>query len=230
MLRRISQLSIAVVFAVALLLAGVAGTPAHASHGEAGYIEDVVHRADIDHIMQQIHAALTHGRGLDLADHDVVYNALGRTSTAIDLLYDSGATGDVFNAAEHLLTTQHELLQEVEHATLTGDIGDLSTVTSSLVELAQARLAFDRQTTFGHDGHFPSTRSHLDSSLRFNRGLQHDGNLFNRRHVSPSRSFSSPLHRSHPGRSFLDSRRHRTFDRFGHFDLRRQRLYRYYNR
>lgn len=244
MLHRISRFALVGLFLAALLLAGGAASPVHAA-GEAAYIEDVVHGADIDHIMTLIHDAINHFDGLLLEDHDVVYDALGRTNASLDLLYSSGATGDVFNAAERLLLTQRELLQEVEHATLTGNLADLSTVAPLLIDVAQARLAFERQTSFAHSSHLPSTGSHL------NRDLLHNRSLFDRRHLGSTdhgrfshdpftrrrlgRSFGGrsfldhdhSLHR-HPGRSFLELRRGRTFDRFGLGGLHGTRLSRFY--
>ena len=170
MLNRISRSVMVVLFLAVLLLAGTAVTPAQAA-GEAAYLEDVVHSADIDHITRLIDDALTHLDGLRLEDHDIVYDALGRTNAALDLLYDSGATGDVFNTAERLLVSQHDLLQEVENATLTGNLADLSTVAPLLVDYAQARLAFERQTTLAHSSHLPLSSSHLGSSRLYDRGL-----------------------------------------------------------
>jgi hypothetical protein len=201
MLHRSSRFALAVLFLAALLVAGGSISPAHAA-GEATYIEDVVHSADIDHITTLIDNALTHLDGLQLDDHGIVYDALGRTNTALDLLYSSGATGDVFDTAEQVLLTQRDLLQEVEHATLTGNLADLSTVTPLLVDYAQARLAFERQTTLTHSGRLPLSGSHLGSSFL------HDRSLLGSRSLIPSRSLSTPYYPSrslstpyYPGRS-----------------------------
>ncbi|MFQ5854196.1 MAG: hypothetical protein ACE5LU_00930 [Anaerolineae bacterium] len=255
MFRRISRLAMAPLFLAALLLAGgAAGSPAYASH-EAAYVEDVVHAADIDHITRLIENALSHVDGLSLRDSDIVYDALGRTNVALDLLYTSGATGDVFNTAEHLLRAQLELLEEVEHATLTGNLADLSTVTPLLVGVAQARLAFERQAFSSHNSHLPSTSFHLGS------GLLHNRSLLSRRHLSPTHSLSrlhrpthslSRLHRpTHslsrlhhptrslstlrhstrslhlPGRTLLGLSRSRLSDHFGHDGLLGHRLSRF---
>ncbi|RME47200.1 MAG: hypothetical protein D6791_06440 [Chloroflexi bacterium] len=176
MLHRSSRFVLAVLFLATLFVAGGASTPAQAA-GEAAYLEDVIHAANIDHITRLIDDALTHLDGLQLEDHDIVYDALGRTNAALDLLYDSGATGDVFNTAERLLVTQRDLLTEVEHATLTGNLADLSTVTPLLVDYAQARLAFERQTTLSHSSHLPSSHSRLGSGLLSSHSLLGRGHL-----------------------------------------------------
>lgn len=246
MLNRISRVAIVIVFLAALMAVGGTATPVHASHGSE-HVEEIVHSADIDHIVAQIHEALSHPAGLTLRDADLVYNALGRTNTAIDLLYDSAASGDVFNAAEHLLVIQRDLLQEVERATLSGNIADLSTVTPLLVEYAQARIAFERQAAindhgidhdrdFLHDGDILHDRGFLrDRSLfdrdRFfhDRDFLHDDDfhgrsLFDRRRFVPDRRFSTPRHRTHPFGSlsslYLQQRRGEVFDRFHHDNFR----------
>ncbi|MFQ5342248.1 MAG: hypothetical protein ACE5F6_11950, partial [Anaerolineae bacterium] len=195
-----------VLFLAALLLAGTAVTPVQAA-GEAAYLEDVIHAADIDHITRLIDDALTHLDGLRLDDHDIVYDALGRTNAALDLLYSSGATGDVFNTAERLLVSQHDLLQEVERATLTGNLADLSTVAPLLVDYAQARLAFERQTTLTHGSHLPLSSSHLGSSGLYGRsslGSRYLGSsgLYGRSLLGSRYLGSSSLY----GRSLLGSR------------------------
>lgn len=222
MLDRISRSMMVILFLAALLLAGSAVTPAQAA-GEAAYLEDVVHAADIDHITRLIDDALTHLDGLRLEDHDIVYGALGRTNAALDLLYDSGATGDVFNTAERLLVSQHDLLQEVEHATLTGNLADLSTVAPLLVDYAQARLAFERQTTLAHSSRLPLSSSHLGSSRLRDRsrlGTRYLGSSrLGTRHLSPSRSLSTLRYPTsslrHLGSSSLTLRRSRLYDPFG---------------
>lgn len=144
MLSRFARLSlVAIVLAVALL--GFTGTQKASAGESAAVVESVVHEADISGVVHLIEQALTDYQGLSLEDHAVVYDAIGRTNRAIDLLYDTGATGDAFNTAENLLLTQLEFLHEVEAATLSEDIDDLNSTTVLLVDLAQQRLAFERQ-------------------------------------------------------------------------------------
>lgn len=213
MLNKFSRLALVLAFLGILLVAASAVTPAHASHGDR-HIEDIVHAADVDHIMSLIDNALRFHGGLLLDDHDIVYNALGRTNTALDLLYDTGATGDKFKAAEHLLLKQRDLLYEVEQATLSGNLADLSTVVPLLVDVAQARLVFERQAAFAHGGHVPTSSSLLS------RRLGHNRSLLGRRTLSPHRSLSTLRHRAplssfstfhsdHPGSLFLELRRDR---------------------
>lgn len=223
-LHRVSRFGMVIVFVGLLLVAGAGDTPVHASHGDS-HIRNLVHRADISDIMSLIHRALDYGGGLSHSHHDTVYNALGRTNTALDLLYSSSATGDVFNAAERLLLTQHDLLVEVERFTLSGNLEDLSTVAPLLVDLAQARVAFERQAGHGHSTHLPSTGSRLSRGLLHDRSPSHS--LSTLRHRSPSHSFSSGLYHP-PGRTFLELRRSRTFDHFGHRGLGSHSLNRFH--
>ena len=134
---------VVVILAAALLAFGVA--PRAFAAGSASVVESVVHEADITGVVDLIQGALVDHRGLSLEDQAVIYSAIGRTNRSIDLLYDTGATGDVFNTAEDLLLTQLDFLHEVEAATLSEDIGDLNIVVIGLVDLAQRRLAFERQ-------------------------------------------------------------------------------------
>ena len=144
MLNRIGRVSMVVVILAAALLAFGVAPQAHAA-GNASVVESVVHEADITGVVDLIQGALVDHRGLSLDDNAVIYGAIGRTNQAIDHLYNTGATGDVFNTAEDLLLTQLDLLHEVEAATLSQDIGDLNTVVIGLVDVAQRRLAFERQ-------------------------------------------------------------------------------------
>lgn len=144
MFSRLVCISMVVVFLAAAFLA--VGGPTTALAGEsAAVVESVVHEADIGAVVDLIQQALIEHRGLSLEDQDIIYSAIGRTNRAIDLLYDTGATGDAFTTAEDLLLTQLDLLHEVELATLSEDLDDLNTVVVMLIDLAQRRLAFDRQ-------------------------------------------------------------------------------------
>jgi hypothetical protein len=134
---------VAIFLVVAFLAFG--GAPRAHAAGGASVVESVVHEADISGVVDLIQQALIDHRGLSLDDNAVIYGAIGRTNQAIDRLYNTGATGDVFNTAEDLLLTQLDLLHEVEAATLSQDIGDLNTVVVGLVDVAQRRLAFERQ-------------------------------------------------------------------------------------
>lgn len=242
MLQRIGRLGLVILFVGVSFAAGIGSTPAHASPSDDAYIRSLVHGTGIDHVTSLVHSALDYGGGSSYLHHDTVYNALGRTTAALDELYTSGATGDVFNTAERLLLTQQGLLHELERFTLSGDLTDLSTVTPLLVDVAQARVAFERQSDFGYSSYLPSR------SLGLSSGLLHDRSLSSRRFSSrslstlrysfpsrslstlrysyPSRSFSSGLHRS--GRTFLDLRRDRLFDPFGYRDLGSYGLSRFY--
>lgn len=135
--------TVVVLLAVAVLSFGAA-QPAAAA-GSVSDVEGVVHEADVSPVVDLIQQALVDHRGLSLEDHAVVYDAIGRTNRAIDLLYDTGVTGDRFTIAEDLLLTQLDFLYEVEAATLSEDIGDLNAATVMLIDLAQRRLAFERQ-------------------------------------------------------------------------------------
>ena len=144
MLNRVFRVSI---FMVVIAVAFLSFSPASAAHAGASatVVESVVRQADITPVIALIQDALVSHSGLSLDDQAVVYRAIGETQAAIDRLYDTGATGDAFNTAEDLLLTQLDLLREVEFALLTEDIGDLNGVVVGLVDLAQRRLAFDRQ-------------------------------------------------------------------------------------
>lgn len=108
-------------------------------------IDDIVREADISEVVNLALQALTEHRGLSSDDQDAVYRAIGRTQQALDQLYETGATGDVFRAAEGLLLTQLDVLREVETAVLSEDIADMKTVVPRLVDLGERRLVFDRQ-------------------------------------------------------------------------------------
>ncbi len=144
MLHRVVRISMVVFFLAAAFVAFGVAPRAHAA-GSASVVESVVAEADITGVVDLIQQALIDHRGLSLDDQDVIYSAIGRTNRAIDQLYDTGATGDIFNTAEDLLLTQLDFLHEVEAATLSEDIGDLNVVVVGLVDLSQRRLAFDRQ-------------------------------------------------------------------------------------
>ncbi|MBS1253799.1 MAG: hypothetical protein MAG451_02852 [Anaerolineales bacterium] len=144
MLSRFARISMVAVFLTVALFSF--GSPQQAFAGEsAAVVESIVHEADISGVVNLIQQALVDYDGLSLDDQAVVYNAIGRTNRALDLLYDTGATGDSFDTAEHLLLTQLDFLHEVEAATLSEDISDLNIVNVFLVDLAQRRLAFERQ-------------------------------------------------------------------------------------
>lgn len=144
MLNWMMRIGLGLVVLAAAFVSLVPVQPAQAA-GSAAVVETIVDEAGIGAVIDLIQTALREHRGLSLDDQAVVYNAIGRTNRAIDLLYDTGATGDVFNTAEHLLFTQVDLLREVEVATISEDIDHLFTVVPMLVDFAQARLAFDRQ-------------------------------------------------------------------------------------
>lgn len=148
MLTRFVRIGVVAVF-LTVALAGVASPqPAYAAEG-AAVVESIVHEANLTSVVELIQHALVGHQGLSLDDHAVVYGAIGRTNRALDLLYDTGVTGDRFDTAENLLLTQLDLLREVEAATLSEDIDDLNVATVLLVDVAQRRLAFDRQTGNG---------------------------------------------------------------------------------
>lgn len=138
---------VVVLLTLAFLASG--GTEEVYAQGGRLVIEEIVHQANISSVIELIQEALTHNQGLSLEDHEIVYSAIGETNVAVDRLYNTGVTGDVFRTAEALLLLQLDLLREVEIATLSGDIDDLRVVAPMLVELAQAKLAFNRQIGHG---------------------------------------------------------------------------------
>lgn len=144
MLSRFVRVGMVAVFLAAAFLS-FGGAPQAYAGESASVVESVVHEADISPVIDLVQQALIDHRGLSLEDQDVIYSAIGRTNRAVDLLYDTGATGDVFRTAEDLLLTQLDLLHEVEFATLSEDIDDLNGVVVRLVDLSQRRLAFERQ-------------------------------------------------------------------------------------
>ncbi len=144
MLNRFVRLSVIAVF-LAVTMLGFAGTQQAHAGGSAVVVKSVVDEADIGPVVDLIETALVNYQGLSLEDHATVYNSIGRTNRAIDLLYDTGATGDAFNTAEDLLLTQLDFLHQVEAATLSEDLSDMNNATVMLVDLAQRRLAFQRQ-------------------------------------------------------------------------------------
>ncbi len=144
MLNRIVRVSMMAVFLTVALFSFGGAQQAFAGES-AAVVESVVHEADISGVVGLIQQALVDYQGLSLDDQAVVYDAIGRTNRAIDLLYDTGATGDSFNTAEDLLLTQLDFLHEVEAAILSEDISDLNAVNVLLIDLAQRRLAFERQ-------------------------------------------------------------------------------------
>lgn len=144
MLNRFFRVGMIVVF-LALAVLSLGNVQKAQAQGSTAVVESIVHEADISSVVNLVQQALIEYRGLSLEDHAVIYNAIGRTNAAIDYLYDTGATGDAFNTAEDLLLTQLDLLRDVEAATLSEDISDLNRVNVRLVDLAQRRLAFERQ-------------------------------------------------------------------------------------
>ncbi|MFQ5854197.1 MAG: LysM peptidoglycan-binding domain-containing protein [Anaerolineae bacterium] len=144
MLTRFVRVGMVAVFLAATFLAVGGSTTARAGES-ASVVESVVREADITAVVDLIQGALIDHHGLSLEDQAIVYGAIGRTNRAIDLLYDTGATGDAFTTAEDLLLTQLDLLHEVEFATLSEDLDDLNAVVVMLVDVAQRRLAFERQ-------------------------------------------------------------------------------------
>ncbi|MBS1252071.1 MAG: Membrane-bound lytic murein transglycosylase D [Anaerolineales bacterium] len=108
-------------------------------------IDAIVREADMSEVVNLILQALSEYRGLSLDDNSAIYGAIGRTERALDLLYETGATGDVFRAAEDLLRTQLDVLRAVEAAVLSEDIADLKTVAPLLIDLGERRLVFNRQ-------------------------------------------------------------------------------------
>ncbi len=147
------------------VLFGVVGLPkAYAGSGSASIVEDVVQEADISGVIDLVQQALTNHQGLSIEDQDVIYSALGRTNRAIDRLYNTGATGDVFKAAETLLLTQMDLLHEIEAASLSENLDDLNDVVVMLVDFAQAKLAFDRQMALANGEPLSSLTTHHNVS------------------------------------------------------------------
>lgn len=144
MLNRVVRIGMTAIFIAVALFSFGSASKAFAGTS-ASVVESVVREADISDVIDLIQRALVEYDGLSLDDHNVIYSAIGRTNAAIDHLYDTGATGDLFNTAEDLLLTQLDLLHEVEAATLSEDIDDLNTVVPMLIDLAQRRLAFERQ-------------------------------------------------------------------------------------